>query len=214
MTGYDWLTPFISYEHSQQDRTGEILMVMIIVGGLLWVMLRDVWTERRTGEPMDPEFDERQRQVRLKASQLTLHLLEIYLIAWVLLSSIQLVSWANDVLTMGLAGIVLSALVFRGYCEFHDATQDSDRRKFPFNAVITAAIQCVFAASQWIRYTHEVDMWELREQGLGELEVGPYPTIDGLLCVFTVMAAGTTVLAAIALWRWLRERRHHETEET
>ena len=196
-----------------EDRGGGILLLVLTVAMMVWAMVRNEWKDRQSGGPADAEYDERQRQIRLKGARLTMWTLETYLVAWMCLAGFRLADWANDVMVMASGGIVLSLLVFAGYNQCRGAGMDTDRRKFPVHTAATAAMVWMWTASRWIKRTHEVKMWELHLQLWGEEEAGPPPAaVDGFACILTVWAVGMAVLAVIALWQWIREKRGRAEE--
>ena len=78
---------------------------------------------KRRGEPPKEKalYDERQRTIRLQASQWTLLALVGYLILWAVLHLGGWFEWTNEIVGWILCGGVLSAAVWQGYCILHDA---------------------------------------------------------------------------------------------
>ena len=194
----------------EADDKGYLLLMALCVAAIIYTLIRDA---RHGSWTADPDFDERQRQIRLKGAWITMWTLQLYLFVWAMLYCLRPADWLNNVALMTCGALFLSSLVFYGYCLLHDATRDADRRNFPFQAVASAAVSCIWTASKWTYCVHRRTMWPKYVEILGAEAAGPCPPLaDEFTCLVTAAAAGMTVLAVIALARWLRERRRKAEE--
>lgn len=214
MEGLDSLVRLLDYADVSvegSDKGGYLLLMAICVALIVYTLIRDARHGSWTG---DPDFDERQRQIRLKGAWVAMWTLHLYLFVWAMLYYLQPADWVNHVALMACGALLLSSLVFYGYCLLRGATRDADRRKFPFQAVVSAAVSCIWAASRWTYCTHRRKIWPMYVEIYGAEKAGPCPPLaDEFTCLVTAVAAGMAVLAVIALACWLRERRR-KTEES
>lgn len=127
--------------------TGEKILLAVLVGFavLVWIlpvaagvyMDRQTWKKR--GEPADDtyaKYDERQKLIRLEASQHALYALGIYLLLWIVLEMGGGILREDMTLPLLLGALALAWVVWSGECILRGAMIGINQRKSEGSQII------------------------------------------------------------------------------
>ena len=118
-------------------------LLLFALAAWLWPLLFGVQLEleerKKRGEP--PEFDERQRLIRLRAGNHTLFVLLGFLVLWAAADQLGWFAWTSSMLDMTLCALMLAWGVWASDCILHDGFASwKDKRKDADAASLTYCV--------------------------------------------------------------------------
>ena len=114
-----------------------ILAVLVVFAVLMWLMpiVAATYIEqqerKKRGEPDESkaQYDERQKLIRLEASNHALYALGGYLLVWAVLEFADALLWEDRTITLLLGGLMLAVVVWSGECILRGAMLGFNQRK-------------------------------------------------------------------------------------
>lgn len=121
-----------------------ILAVLVIFAVLMWLMpvVAAAYIEqqerKKRGEPDESkaQYDERQKLIRLEASNHALFVLGGYLMVWMVLEFADMLLWEDRTITLLIGGLVLAVVVWSGECILRGAMLGFNQRKTETGQII------------------------------------------------------------------------------
>lgn len=114
-----------------------ILITVLVIAGLIYILpfAAGIYIEqhdrKKRGEP-DPEkalYDERQRMIRLEAGNHALYAVYAYLVVWIVLEAVEVLTWPDRMVPILGGGLLFSMLVWNGECILRDARMGYNQGK-------------------------------------------------------------------------------------
>lgn len=114
-----------------------ILAIIVIFAIVVWLLplIAGIYLEKqeqkKRGEPdsSTAQYDERQKLIRLKASEHALYALGAYLLIWMVLEFLDVLHWEARTLALPAAGLLLAMAVWSGECILQGAMLGYNQRK-------------------------------------------------------------------------------------
>ena len=114
-----------------------ILVIVVIAAVLIYILpfavgiCLEQQDRKKRGEPDTgkAQYDERQKLIRLKASQHALYVLIVYLMVWMVAEAGELLPWEDRTAALLAGGLMLALVVWNGECILRGAMLGFNQRK-------------------------------------------------------------------------------------
>ena len=114
-----------------------VLMIVLGLAGLIYILplIAGIYMERqdrrKRGEPDSTraQYDERQKLIRLKASEHALYILTGYLLVWLVVEAMDLLHWEDRTVGLLAGGLLLAFTVWNSECILRGAMLGFNQRK-------------------------------------------------------------------------------------